>query len=789
MTTKAFGWELLGLLGMALAASAQSSDTLSGTKPLALQGDLSAQMVSGIDKFLLREIDQSTSLRSNFWQRNFASVEAYGKSVQPNRERLAKLIGCVDARKQVTSLEFVSDTSTSSHIAGTNSMVVHAVRWPVFEGVFGEGLWLVPKIPPIARVIVVPDADQTPEMLVGLAPGIQPDRQFARRLGEMGCEVLVPVLVDRLDTWSGNERLKRFTNQPHREWIYRQAFMLGRHIIGYEVQKVLAAADFFESENSTGKKAPIGVAGFAEGGLICFYAAALDPRISSCLVSGYFGSRQRLWEEPIYRNVFGLLNEFGDAEIASLIAPRTLVIEHSPIPTIAGPPKPREGRSGAAPGKLKTVDYELVEAELERARELLGSSGQMTNTQLRLISGAEGMTTGPGSDRALVALLNGLGMAGEAIKRSGIALTDSRQHFDPTNRARRQFEELQNYTQKLFRQSESVRADFFWSKLKSSSTQDWATSPFRKIFAEEVIGNFSSPALPPNPQSRRLTLPRPAAGGERSWTGYEVVLDVYPDVFAWGYLLVPADIKPGERRPVVVCQHGLDGVPADVLNEDSASQGFRFYKAFAARLADEGFVVFAPHNPYRGGDRFRQLQRKANTIGKSLFSVITAQHERILDWLAQQPFVDPSRIGFYGLSYGGKTAMRVPSQLNRYALSICSGDFNEWVEKNLSVDFPGSYMFTGEYEMPEWNLGHTFNYAEMAGLIAPRPFMVERGHDDQVGIDEWVAYEYAKVRRLYAKLGIPERTTIEYFNGPHTINGVGTFEFLRRHLNWPRRTP
>ena len=48
--------------------------------------------------------------------------------------------------------------------------------------------------------------------------------------------------------------------------------------------------------------------------------------------------------------------------------------------------------------------------------------------------------------------------------------------------------------------------------------------------------------------------------------------------------------------------------------------------------------------------------------------------------------------------------------------------------------------------MPEFDLGHTFNYAEMAALIAPRPFMVERGHDDGVGIDEMVAYEYAKVR-------------------------------------------
>ena len=38
--------------------------------------------------------------------------------------------------------------------------------------------------------------------------------------------------------------------------------------------------------------------------------------------------------------------------------------------------------------------------------------------------------------------------------------------------------------------------------------------------------------------------------------------------------------------------------------------------------------------------------------------------------------------------------------------------------------------------MPEFDLGNTFNYGEMAGLIAPRPFMVERGHDDGVAPDE-----------------------------------------------------
>jgi hypothetical protein len=63
--------------------------------------------------------------------------------------------------------------------------------------------------------------------------------------------------------------------------------------------------------------------------------------------------------------------------------------------------------------------------------------------------------------------------------------------------------------------------------------------------------------------------------------------------------------------------------------------------------------------------------------------------------------------------------------------------------------------------------------------------MVERGHQDPVSIDEKVAQEYAKVARLYSDLGIPERTEIEYFVGPHEIHGVGTVTFLHRHLRWP----
>lgn len=348
---------------------------------------------------------------------------------------------------------------------------------------------------------------------------------------------------------------------------------------------------------------------------------------------------------------------------------------------------------------------------------------------------------------------------------------------------KRQVAELVDHTQRLMRQSEYVRQariDKITATAKSAATWDKAVKPLRKELWEDILGKVDFPKLPMNPRSRKI-LEKP------KWTGYEVVLDVWPEVFAWGYLLIPKDIKPGERRPVVVCQHGLEGLPGDTIDEVPNSVGYKYYKAFATRLVERGFVVFAPHNPYRGQDKFRILQRKANPLGLSLFSFIIGQHERILDFLCEQPFVDSKRIGFYGLSYGGKTAMRVPAVLDRYCLSICSADFNDWIKKCVTVDDPHSYMFTGEYEMPEWNLGFTFNYAEMAACICPRPFMVERGHDDGVAPDEWVAYEYAKVRRLYDKLGIGDRTEIEFFNGPHTINGVGTFAFLHKHLKWPER--
>jgi dienelactone hydrolase len=743
---------------------------LAGTEPFTMQGDIAAQMVDGIHRYLIQRTAASIETRQMLWHRDFSSRWAYEMSVAPNRERFGKVIGLIDKRIPYAAPNIEATLGNPSIVASADGYNVHSVRWPVFENVDAEGLLLEPTGTPLARVVALPDADWSPETLTGLAPGIPPEAQFARRLAENGCLVLVPTLINRKDTWSGNKELGISTNLTHREYIYRMSYEIGRHIIGYEVQKVLAAVDWFSQCRPS---LPIGVMGYGEGGLLALYSAAADTRIDAVCVSGYFTTRQDLWQEPLYRNVWTLLHDFGDAELAGLIAPRALVVEASRGPEISGPPPASDDRwDSAASGYLVSPNLSEVRSEVERALPTFQKLQAGDHLSLIVTGNGQGQL---GSEQALRAFLRQMDKRSE-LKRSGSRPRDMRTNFDPTARLHRQFDQLADFSQHAVIESESVRQKF-WAKADDSSVEKWqqSTEAYRRYLWEEIFGKLPQPSETMTVQTRKIY-------DEVDWTGYEVFLPLGTEVFSYGILLLPKAMEPNERRPVVVCQHGLEGRAGDLIKGDRETE--HYYHNFGADLANHGFIVYSPQNPYIGGDKFRKLQRLANPLRLSLFSFILNQHQRALDWLATQPFVDATRIGFYGLSYGGKTAMRIPPLLDKYALSICSGDFNEWIWKTSRTDAPFTYCFTKEYDVYEFNLGNTFNHSDTANLMTPRPFMVERGHYDGVSFDSWVAYEYAKVQRHYDGLGLHDKTRIEYFNGPHEIHGVGTFEFLHRNLNW-----
>jgi dienelactone hydrolase len=810
------------LFAFATSVIAAEVEPLPGTKPLTMEGDIASQLVEGVDKFLLRKIDESVAKRERHWKRDFSSAEAYNKSIEPNRKRLAKILGVVEPRVPFGAPELIATTKQGALVGKGENYEIYAIRWPVLEDpdpsrsdvtVYGEGLLCVPSggKKPIADVIAIPDADQTPEQFLGLAQGMPLEQQFARQIASCGCRVVVPVVISReIKPRHGRVAL------TNREYLYRSSFEIGRHIIGYEVQKVLACVDWF-TRDAGRNGAKIGIAGYGEGGLIAFYAAAIDERVDGVFTSGYFDRREGIariakrpdtgqpytrddgiWMQPLDRNVFGLLDQFGDAETLSLVMPRSIVVE------VGNGPRLKIPGNGGAPSQLEPTDSITAQDEMGRfgriveplRRPPLNKSVDINITFLKpkeLPSRRRSIPAEhqrPESERRPQPEWR----PKTAAVRHVADIVDDRRVEEPeikspevtgvlpnsAARQARQLAEIDRHTQLVLRESPFVRQQFMKKLYDAANKKDLAAyekvaDEYREIFRNEVIGAFDDPLLPANPRSRK-------AYDKEKWKGYEVVLDVWPDVIAYGLLLVPKDLKPGEKRPVVVCQHGLEGRPQHLVEGDHAA-----YHDYAAKLAERGFITFAPQNLYIFQDRFRTLQRKANPLGKTLFSIIVPQHQQITDWLKTLPFVDGQRIGFYGLSYGGKSAMRIPPLVKNYCLSICSADFNEWVDKNASTRNPHSYVWSGEYEIFEWDLGSTFNYAEMAALIAPRPFMVERGHFDGVASDETVAHEFAKVRYHYAaRLGIGDRCEIEWFVGPHTINGKGTFDFLHKHLKWPK---
>ncbi|MFN5798139.1 MAG: hypothetical protein ACK5AN_11455, partial [Planctomyces sp.] len=244
------------------------------------------------------ELADAPRVRDQLWSPFLLSADTLRLRVVERRGELRRLLGVVDPR--VTQVASVAGLASAVGAAGTwgfegqSGGGLRRVRWPVLSGVTAEGLLLVP-----ARirgaVVLLPDAAWTPEMLCGVSAGAEVSQGVVSRLAA----------VDLLVPWLRSE--------------------LGDGVSG---------------------ELPIGVGGVGEGGRIALAAAAVDERIRSCWVAGYFQQREGLWQEPLDRNVWRMLTEFGDAEQAGMVAPRRLVLEACRVPEFGGVKETSPGRVG-----------------------------------------------------------------------------------------------------------------------------------------------------------------------------------------------------------------------------------------------------------------------------------------------------------------------------------------------------------------------------------------------------------------------------------------------------------
>ena len=288
----------------------------------------------------------------------------------------------------------------------------------------------------------------------------------------------------------------------------------------------------------------------------------------------------------------------------------------------------------------------------------------------------------------------------------------------------------------------------------------------------QLMGGVPRNAVRLNPREEDLP-EHPEITARRVW------IPVDKGVHVYGVLLVPAE--PTGPKPAVIAQHGFSGSPEATCGyyelEETA-----YLRSFGLRLAEKGYVVFAPLVLNNTPDRSR-TNRKATLIARQLMGLEVGKMMRVVDYLQTLPEVDNDRIGYMGISQGGMMAHWAAAADERIAACVCSGYFTNRTPKmiDLSPHYT-SFIQTGDDDKFFWGQLNEFSDWDIASLICPRPFFVEAGTEDRVFWLEHVKEEFAQLQSIYAELGIEERVELGIFAGPHEIHGVESFAFLDRWL-------
>ena len=277
---------------------------------------------------------------------------------------------------------------------------------------------------------------------------------------------------------------------------------------------------------------------------------------------------------------------------------------------------------------------------------------------------------------------------------------------------------------------------------------------------------------------------------------YDVMLDVVPGVEVYGHLLVPRAVSGTgrQRLPAMVCQHGFDGAPKYVsgVGEDLESND-HFYHRFGQRLAERGYVIFAPYmtvpevhtgaNIVNRADLINPLVRMAAPLGMMRTSIELAKLHRVVDFLQSLSFVDANHMGYYGLSYGGYSATWMPPLEPRLKLTVISAFFNDWQTMLTDPTRQGaSYWTLPDEDFYNWNVLNRFVHTQMIAAMWPRPVCIEYGSEDQVTTPAWHERAWQEVSAFAKDWNMQDKIVDEKFLGPHSIHGIGTFFFLDRWL-------
>ncbi len=266
------------------------------------------------------------------------------------------------------------------------------------------------------------------------------------------------------------------------------------------------------------------------------------------------------------------------------------------------------------------------------------------------------------------------------------------------------------------------------------------------------------------------------------------VLHVEPTVPLPFILLKPKEI-PGPL-PLVLTPHGHSkntemyaGIVTSSEEEQFMLEGERDIAVQAVR---EGYLVIAPTT--RGFGETRTEQGKAEDAQNSCRDLLV--HDllvgrtptgdrvwdisRLIDWAFNTLPVDKQRVAITGNSTGGTISLFAAALDERIALSAPGSYFCTFAGSIGSIHHCECNYIPGLLTLGEM--------ADIAGLIAPRPFMAINGKEDSIyPIDEvYKAFEHLK--EIYKAAGAPEHVALYVGEGGHRYYKAGVWPFIRRYF-------
>jgi len=255
------------------------------------------------------------------------------------------------------------------------------------------------------------------------------------------------------------------------------------------------------------------------------------------------------------------------------------------------------------------------------------------------------------------------------------------------------------------------------------------------------------------------------------------------------YLLKP--VGAGGRLPVVITPHGHGKAGKETYVGNYASQkereeGTLGERDIALQAVREGYLAIAPDmRGFAGLRRRQEIERDANNscrtlqmhallFGRTLVGERVWDVQRLIDWAVARPDVDPERIVVTGNSGGGTVTL-----------------FAGAVDERIRVCIPASYFCTfkdsiGSIHHCECNyIPGIMRHAEMwdvAGLVAPRPFMAVNGNEDRIFPIEATRRSFAKLQEIYRAFGAADRCRLSENDGGHRYYKKDVWPFVRESL-------